>query len=149
MQFIDPTLPVFIKHLSQLDKNKVALWGRMSIQRMIEHLSDSLHLSVNDHKYTLTIPEDKVQKAQDFLFSEHPMPKNFNVEFATPEMTLRNKSLNSAIEEFKEAWILFENYFNEDKNRRTLHPNFGRLNYEQWLRLHSKHFTHHLQQFGV
>ena len=149
MPFIEPTLPAFLEHFEQLNEASEAQWGEMSVQRMVEHLSDTLRLSCSDHNYKQIIPEEKVGKMQGFLNTEHPMPKNFNVEFATPEMSLRNPDLKSAIEEFKDAWNSFDGYFAAHPEATTLHPNFGRLAYPQWLKLHSKHFTHHMEQFGA
>jgi hypothetical protein len=149
MPFIEPTLSAFLEKIRIINDSSIALWGEMSAQRMIEHLSDSLKLSIKDHQFKQLIPEDKVAKAQNFLNTEHPMPKNFKVEFATPGTPLRTANIDSAIKEFEASWKDFETFFNEHPNAKTLHPNFGHLSHEQWLKLHSKHFTHHLEQFGI
>jgi len=149
MPFIAPTLPAFLEKLKLVNDSSSALWGEMSAHRMIEHLSDALELSIKDHQFKQLIPEDKVTKAQGFLDTEHPMPKNFKVEFATPETLVRTANIDSAIKEFEESWNNFETFFSEHPEAKTLHPNFGQLSYKQWLKLHSKHFTHHLQQFGI
>jgi len=39
--------------------------------------------------------------------------------------------------------------YSQDQKKTALHPYYGNLNYEQWLLLHSKHFTHHFSQFGL
>ncbi len=149
MQFIEPTLPAFLAHLKNLSADKQPLWGSMSPQRMVEHIADVLHLSVGKYQLEQLIPENKVEKAQAFLKTEHPMPKNFKVPFATPETPLRNQSLDEAIEEFSNAWKTAEKFFEENPGVTTLHPSFGQLNYDQWLLLHSKHFSHHFEQFGI
>ena len=41
-----------------------------------------------------------------------------------------------------------EKYFAE-KDIKTTNPVFGDLNYEEWIRFHSKHFAHHFKQFGL
>jgi len=148
MDFISPTLDNLVDRLKQLNPEATALWGQMSLLRMIEHLTDSVQLSIGRHSFELEIPEQNIERAQQFLISEHPMPKEFAVKFATPEMGTRNTSIDAAIEEFKVAWNLFEVHYAENPQQKTLHPNFGELNYTQWLRLHSKHITHHLSQFG-
>ncbi len=148
MNFIEPSLNAIAGKLEMITATHQPLWGQMSAQRMIEHLSDTIILSKGNHTIQLAIPEDKVERAQQFLLSEHPMPKDFNVSFATPEMSIRNNSIEEALDEFKNAWRSFEEFFSGHKGT-TLHPYFGNLNYELWLRMHSKHITHHLAQFGI
>jgi hypothetical protein len=77
------------------------------------------------------------------------MPKNIEVPFATREQLLRNEELALAIDELLLEWIDFEDFFSEKPDRTQSHPYYGPLNYEQWIRLHSKHFTHHFSQFGL
>jgi hypothetical protein len=43
----------------------------------------------------------------------------------------------------------FFQYFSGDEEKKTLHPVFGELNFEEWVQLHHKHVKHHLKQFGV
>lgn len=149
MQFIQPNLAIIVSKFEQLKDNDKPLWGSMSAQRMIEHLTDTLVLCRGNHSISLKIPEENVPRAMRFLQSEHPMPKNFNVTFATPEMSIRNKSIQEAITEFKNEWNAFENHFKTNPGLKTLHPYFGELDIELWLMLHSKHISHHLEQFGV
>jgi len=149
MTFIQPTLSSVLEKIDQLDESTSPLWGYMSAQRMIEHLSDTLLLSCTEHEFPQIVPKEKVQKAQDFIFSEIPMPKNFKAPFAGKDMPLRNSNFMESIEEFKHSWIQFEDYFKTNSKIRTLHPNFGQLSYDQWLRIHSKHVTHHLKQFAI
>lgn len=149
MNFVSPTLPAFLAKLEQLNNSSEALWGSMSVQRMVEHLSDSVILSIENKTFKLSIPEDKIERAQQFLLSEHPLPKNFTVEFATPDIPERNQNLNEAIEEFKKAWQTFELHYQQNPEAKSLHPSFGYLEYDQWLRMHAKHVTHHLAQFGI
>ena len=149
MTFIQPTLSSVLEKIDQLDENASPLWGHMSVQRMIEHLSDTLRLSYTNHEFPQIVPEEKVQKAQEFIFSEIPMPKNFKAPFASKDIPLRNSNFKEAIEEFKNYWIRFEDHFKINPGIRTLHPIFGQLSYDQWLRIHSKHVTHHLKQFGI
>lgn len=149
MSFIEPALEIIVLKLERLKPDSKPLWGSMSSQRMIEHLSDSVKLSCGDHSIPLQIPEEKVQWAQDFLKSDDPMPKNFEAIFAKKETGLRNNNIESAISDFKSDWRYFENHFKTSGSGKTLHPYFGELNFELWKRMHSKHITHHLSQFGI
>ena len=147
--FIETDIDIIIDTLSLLQPNDIPEWGMMSSQRMIEHLTDTVNLSFNEHNYTLQLPIDKVEKAQRFIFSEYELPKNFNASFASSNMKLRNESIDEAIIELEESWVDMIEYFKNNPESKTLHPHFGLLNSELWLRLHSKHFTHHFLQFNL
>lgn len=149
MKFIEPSLEVIVSKFEHLNLEDKPLWGIMSSQRMIEHITDTLILCRGDHSIPLQIPVDKVSKAQDFLRSEMPLPKNFEAVFAKPETGLRNNNIQSAISEFKSEWRNFENHFTISPKDKTLHPYFGELDFELWKIMHSKHITHHLEQFGI
>ena len=150
MTFLDPTLESFQKHISKLTAETPAEWGRMSAQGMVEHLSDWLDLaSTPDNGFSLEIPEDKVPKAQAFLFSEHPLPRNFQVKFLPPETNHRNESLPEAIEEFESKWSAFEEFHKNNPGVEIMHPSFGMLDHKKLMALHGKHMTHHFQQFNL
>lgn len=149
MEFIEPDLEIVLSKLSILSAEKEPLWGEMSAQRMVEHLTDTMRLAIGIGDPELEIPEEKVGKAKGFLISEHPMPQNFKASFAKENTALRNDNIQDAISEFKKAWMDFNKFYEENPKDSVLHPNFGMLNHDEWLRLHSKHVTHHLKQFDL
>jgi hypothetical protein len=149
MTFIELDITELIPLLDKLDPNTKPLWGNMSAQRMIEHLSDSIRVSSGKDVFPMEIPEDRIERMLAFLDSDKPMAKNIAVSFAPADADLRNEEIELAIDEFLLEWIDFENHFAEDPERTEVHPYYGPLNYEQWLRLHSKHFTHHFEQFSL
>ncbi|MCF8408236.1 MAG: DUF1569 domain-containing protein [Crocinitomicaceae bacterium] len=149
MNFIEPTLETILVNLENLTPETEALWGSMSAQRMVEHLSDSLKMAVGQIVFPLEVPEDRIPRMKEFLLSDKVMAKNSEVPFAKKDQELRCADLELAIDELAENWVEFEEYFSEDEQRSTLHPYYGNLNFDEWNRLHAKHFTHHLQQFGL
>lgn len=149
MTFTTPGTLYFKEKLSALKPETQAVWGHMSAQRMVEHLGDSVRLSFQDHNFPLTVPADKIERAQAFIASEHPMPKNFRVDFAKPETPLRLDSIDAAVEDLLEAWEGYERWWNANPDATRLHPSFGSLNRAQWQRVHAKHFAHHFEQFGL
>lgn len=150
MNYIEPTLEEVLKHLRNLNEDTTPLWGSMNAKRMVEHLADAVELATGKlGDFKLAIPEEKVEKAQGFLKSENPLPKNFQVEFAKPNTPNRNDNLSDAIDELSLKWASFEEHFESKPELTTLHPSFGYLDYELWIQVHRKHFTHHLQQFGL
>ena len=149
MKFVQADLCAFLEILENLDEKKSASWGKMTPQRMIEHLSDCIYMSCGIGNHELLIPEEKIKGMQAFLYSEKEMPQNILVPFAKENTPLRNTDIELAIDEFTMAWVDFEEMYSEDPQKTALHPYYGNLNYEQWLLLHSKHFTHHFTQFGL
>ena len=149
MEFVQADLCAFLEILENLDEKKSASWGKMTPQRMIEHLSDCIYMSCGIGNHELLIPEEKIKGMQAFLISDKEMPQNIQVPFAKENTPLRNTDIELALDEFTMAWVDFEEIYSEDSKKTALHPYYGNLNYEQWLLLHSKHFTHHFTQFGL
>jgi hypothetical protein len=149
MNFIAPDLSEFLIHLDKLSDNKKPSWGNMSAQRMVEHLTDGIKMSMGEGDFKLEISEDRVSKLVLFLDSDKPMAQNIQVSFASPDTPLRNLDMEEAIDEFTITWVDFEELYDNNPDFKALHPFYGNLNYEQWLRLHSKHFTHHFLQFEL
>ncbi|NBP74493.1 MAG: DUF1569 domain-containing protein [Crocinitomicaceae bacterium] len=149
MEFVQADLCAFLEILENLDKKKSASWGKMTPQRMIEHLSDCIYMSCGIGNHELLIPEEKIKGMQAFLISDKEMPQNIQVPFAKENTPLRNSDLELALDEFTMSWVDFEEMYSEDPKKTALHPYYGNLNYEQWLLLHAKHFTHHFTQFGL
>ncbi|MFT6503302.1 MAG: hypothetical protein ACJASQ_003435 [Crocinitomicaceae bacterium] len=150
MLFLEPTLENFQKHISKLKQDKQPLWGTLTAQGMVEHLSDWIDLTMGKGgDLKLEIPEDKVAKAQAFLFSEYPLPKNFQAKFFPISENFRNMDLESAIAEFENKWNELEAFFIKNPDFSTMHPSFGVLDYKQLMALHSKHLTHHFEQFEL
>ena len=149
MEFVQADLCAFLEILKNLDEKKSASWGKMTPQRMIEHLSDCIYMSCGIGNHELLIPEEKIKGMQAFLYSEKEMLQNILVPFAKENTPLRNTDIELALDEFTMAWVDFEEMYSEDSKKTALHPYYGNLNYEQWLLLHSKHFTHHFTQFGL
>lgn len=147
--FISPNLESILSYLNQLEETKTPNWGSMTAQRMVEHLSESLLMSMGKFSVSMAIPEEKLGSMQAFLQGEKPMAQNIKVPFAPENYKLRNESLELAIDELCELWIDFELLYENQAHRSALHPYYGDLDYKGWLRLHSKHFTHHFLQFDL
>jgi hypothetical protein len=147
--FIEADIETILNKLSTLEETQKPVWGSMSAQRMVEHLTDSVKVANGKIIIDLLIPEEKIEKMQLFLASDKPMARNIEVPFAKKDTELRHSEIDLAIDELTEEWCDFQELFEENENIKTVHPYYGALNYEQWKRLHSKHFTHHFEQFGL
>jgi hypothetical protein len=147
--FVDTELEVVLPIFDKLTTTTPALWGTMSSQRMVEHLVDVIRIATGESPQPLLIDEEKLPSMLRFLESDKPMAKEIQVPFATADMSLRNEELALAIDEYTEAWISFEELYETNPDLTHIHPYYGSLNYAQWKRLHTKHLTHHFQQFGL
>ena len=150
MSFISMELEDLLNALNKLSENTTPSWGTMSAQRMVEHLNESIYISMNpDHGVALQIPTDKIEAMQTFLASDKPIMQNFKAIFAPENAPLKHTEIELAIDEFIDAWLEFEDYAQSNPERNVLHPYYGELTTEQWIRMHQKHFTHHFTQFGI
>ena len=135
--------------LNKLTPSQQPVWGEMSSQRMVEHLSEMLRMAQGTTLFTLAIPEDKVAKMQEFLYSDKEMAKNIAVDIAPADRELRNDELELAIDEFTEEWINFIDFFEATPGVKTMHPFYGYLDFDLWMLMHKKHFYHHFKQFQL
>lgn len=149
MEFVSLDLETLISTLDKLKADKKAVWGKMTAQRMVEHLTELIQMSVGKGEYTLLIPEEKIESMQRFLESDKPMAKGITVDLAPANFELKHEELELAIDDFVDTWLSFEEYYEENPSNTNLHPYYGELNEEKWRMMHSKHFTHHFQQFEI
>jgi len=147
--FIDPNIEFILTAVSALDPSQKPLWGEMSAQRMIEHLTDSIQVSNGKIELEMVTPEDKLDRMISFLESDKPMARNIEVPFAVKNVPLRHEEIELAIDELVEEWIDFEELYAAEVGLKIPHPYYGPLDFQQWLRLHTKHFSHHFEQFGL
>jgi hypothetical protein len=136
--------------LLQLQPDSKAIWGRMDSQQMIEHLILVCEISNGSKEAEILTPEKYIEKSQAFLMCDEPMPKNFVAKFIPEEpIAHRYDDLQSAIQAFLSSLSLYHSYWEGKKGSTRNHPVFGKLNKKMWNRVHNKHITHHLLQFGL
>ena len=145
--FFDTTLATALANLKEDSKAK---WGAMTAKEMLIHLIQSskmMHFGNN----TLLIKEEYVEKAIAFLYSDKAIKKwlvvpndigfkftnNINEDFEELKAELINSSNNMI------------NFLIENTDFKAIHPYFGELNTKQWILFQRKHYSHHLNQFGL
>lgn len=127
-------------------------WGKMNAQQMVEHLAAFFNVSTEKIKFDLVTPIEHLPKYKEFLLSDKEFRENTKAPgnvIGEEALPLRYTTMEQALENLSKSITSFENYFKEDADKKTLHPVFGELNYEEWVLLHYKHVTHHLRQFGL
>jgi hypothetical protein len=146
----------FLRHklttyLKLVPSDRPAQWGKMTLQQMIEHFSDSVRIASGKTVYTdIITPEVHLQKFRDFAVSDRPFREN-TVNPLMPEVPapVLNPSVDEAIRELQEEIDYFFTVFEKNHLQVTRNPIFGDLNFEENLQLLYKHGVHHLRQFGV
>ncbi|MGV3598663.1 MAG: DUF1569 domain-containing protein [Bacteroidota bacterium] len=131
--------------------NKTPLWGSMTLQHMVEHLTDTFRIGNGTMTVEVLTPDDKVEKLKRIaLFSDREFQQNFKSPILPPEpIPYRTANMDDAVNILKHEIEKFEQYYLNDKSKTENHPVFGALNYDEWEAYHNKHFTHHFKQFGL
>lgn len=142
----------YIVLLQQANTNVQPKWGKMDFQQMLEHVADFVQVSTQKQFYPLVSPPEHMPKLKEFLMSD----KQFRENTKAPAKIIGEEPFPhryETVEEAKLELLAEVNYFfqlyADEPDLTAVHPVFGELNYEQWVRLHYKHVTHHLRQFGL
>jgi hypothetical protein len=141
----------FIPLLKQIPSDTQPRWGKMTLQQMIEHFSDSVRIASGKTVYTDSVfPPEHLQKVREFMLSEKPFKEN-TVNPLLPEAPapVINISTEEAINELQQEVNYFFSVFEKNNLQVTRSPFFGDLNFEENIHLLYKHASHHLRQFGV
>jgi hypothetical protein len=140
----------FITLLQQLKAEEPQRWGKMNVQQMIEHLTDSVMSASGKLKLPVVTPPDKLERLREFLMSEKPFKENTKNPIISEEPPApRKHTKEAAIGKLKEELISFFTAFENNPDSKTINPVFGELNFEENVQLLHKHALHHLKQFGV
>lgn len=140
----------FMPYLDKINRELKPLWGKMTAQHMVEHLILAVRTSNNKLKVECFNPPDKIPTLKRFLVSNRPLPKEFINPIIGPDLLpLEFNSLEEAITNLRNEIEEYITFFNDNPSAILTNPTFGDLNREEWEIFHQKHFTHHLQQFGL
>jgi oxepin-CoA hydrolase/3-oxo-5,6-dehydrosuberyl-CoA semialdehyde dehydrogenase len=139
----------FIPIVRAIDPSVEPRWGKMNLQQMVEHVALFFSISTNKTQFPLTTAEEHLPKYKGFLMSEKEFRENTKAPILPADpLPVRYAIINDAIISLEQEVNDFFGYFKDDPEKRTLHPAFGELNFEEWVQLHHKHVKHHLRQFG-
>lgn len=140
----------YIEQLRKLDPETKGLWGKMNVQQMIEHMTESLREANGKTPRVIISPIDRLDAMKEFIKSEKEFrPNTKNSMMGEIPLPLRNSNVKEAIDEIEIELKDFEMYFEKNPESIIANPFFGELNFEEWIQLIHKHAMHHLRQFGV
>ena len=122
----------------------------MTAHHMVEHLILSLQMSNGKLNVKCISQPENLPALKRFLLGERPLPKEYMNPYIGPDLlSLKFSDLNEARLELENEINNYDNFFESNPDTKTVHVTFGDLNKEEWDRFHSKHFTHHLEQFNL
>jgi oxepin-CoA hydrolase/3-oxo-5,6-dehydrosuberyl-CoA semialdehyde dehydrogenase len=137
--------------LNNIRGNEQPQWGIMTVQHMLEHLVVPLNFAIGTFRVPVFMPEEKIPRQRDFLFSVYGLPKNFKAPFLPADRNppLMTASLEDAKQFLSDTIQRFFDCISSDQFTTETHPVFGPLNSREWLIFQYKHFNHHFMQFGL
>jgi oxepin-CoA hydrolase/3-oxo-5,6-dehydrosuberyl-CoA semialdehyde dehydrogenase len=140
----------FVPIVRRIDPLTPMRWGKMNAHQMVEHVSAFFKISTEKITYPLTTPLEHLPKYREFLMSEKEFRENTRAPMLPAEpLPVEYKTMDEAINDLQEQVSNFFDYFDGQPEKRSSHPAFGELNFEEWVQLHHKHVKHHLKQFGI
>jgi len=146
-QFLENRL---LSLVCKIDPSVSPKWGKMNAQQMVEHVSAFFKVSTDKLNFPLATPEELLPKYRAFLLSEKEFRENTKAPMLPEEpLPQRYATMDEAILDLGKQVNDFFKFFKDDFEKKTLHPAFGELNFEEWIQLHHKHVKHHLKQFGI
>lgn len=140
----------FTSLLNGLTPDAKAQWGKMKAQQMVEYVTGFFLVSIEKLHFPLVTPAEHLPQFKEFLLSDKQFRENTKAPVLPEDpLPIREPDLASAVQQLKKTIAMFFTYFEADPDKKTLHPVFGWLNFEEWILLHYKHVTHHARQFGL
>jgi hypothetical protein len=137
--------------LNLLSADTAPLFGKMSPQHMVEHLSFALKFSNGTLPQTCYYPEKIAQRIKaSVIESDKELPVGFKAPMLDddpPELTTLD--LETARVMLFSELELFDTHFTHHRDATPINPTMGALNYSEWVVFHNKHFNHHFKQFGL
>lgn len=142
----------YIQIIGQAATSAQPKWGKMNFQQMVEHVTAFFKVSTQKIKFDLVSPPEHMPKLKDFLMSDKQFRENtkapLNIIGEEP-FPVHYSSVEEAIKKLEKEVDHFFHFYQNDPSATAVHPVFGELNFDEWVRLHYKHVTHHLRQFGL
>ncbi len=147
-QFLKEEFPAI---LDILKANDQPIWGQMSAQHMVEHLSGVILISNGRFEAPAMYEEEKLKRNYSYIIEgKNRLKRNTKAPILPAEpLPLRFASLAEAKEKLLQTLDSFFAYYNANPEAKQMHPAFGMLNFEEWTYFHTIHAQYHLDQFSL
>ena len=148
IQFLKEEFPL---RLQQLSEDSKAVWGVMSPQHTVEHLSGVILISDGRFPVEAMYEPEKLERNYTFIIKgKNRLRRNTKAPVLPPEpLPLRFASLTEAKDKLLATLDKFFAYYEANPEAKHMHPAFGMLNFEDWAYFHAIHCQYHLAQFGL
>ena len=135
--------------LKALKAKSPAAWGEMTAIQMLDHLRKGFELSLSKEKFTVKTPAEHLPKMKDFIQSDKALRPGAAKPYSYDTLPDLELDFDEMKVELMRGMIKMLTHFENVPDHSSIHPSFGELNVQEWLRLHSKHLHHHLLQFSL
>lgn len=137
--------------LSSLDPHAAPLFGKMSPQHMVEHLTSTVKMANGKKPVELKVTEESAKATKaGVIYTDYQMEpgiKSALLGDAPPPYV--NDNIADAIAELRKELADFDEYFILHPDATPVQHRMGALTHDEWVVLYNKHFAHHLRQFGL
>lgn len=140
---------IIIEALSTIKEDSIPVFGKMTAQHMVEHLTFTIKFSNGKFPQKLYYRPDKAEMAKLVLIYSN---KEFPIGFKSPILgddlpKLISPDISTSISKLFSELDCFDKFFLE--NEKPINPTLGPLDKQEWIKFHNKHFTHHFKQFKL
>ncbi|MDI9365900.1 MAG: hypothetical protein QM541_13170 [Flavobacterium sp.] len=137
--------------LNLLKIDSLPLFGKMTAQHVVEHLTFAIMFSNGKLPQKLYYPNDKAILIKAIIiYSDKEMPIGFKAPMLSDDLLeLKFPDLKTSVSILLSELKEFDKYFDENKDATPINPTMGELNKQEWTIFHNKHFEHHFKQFKL
>lgn len=135
--------------LSNINLDTPAVFGKMNVSQMIEHLSHAFQIASGKVVFENNQSDELTERMYRFMMSDKPFKDNTpNPNLSDEPIPLRFAKIQDALRNLQDEINDFFEVF-DAPDVRVINPFFGNLNKVEQVQLLHKHAFHHLRQFGV
>ena len=133
--------------INTLKADKKPIFGIMTAQHMVEHLSYTIKISIKTLGNPPEKPTEHHEKWKKFIFSDAEFRISDPAKAKLVDLKFNN--IEDAKADLVKAIDRFYTFFKENPKAKPYNDFFGELSKDELERFHYKHFKHHLKQFEL
>jgi len=143
------TVEALKSRLSKLEPETPRLWGSMSAQGMVCHLTDTFLVCLGDRPYDRS-PSLLERTVIRFMALTLPFPWPKGVP-TLPELDQTKQGTPPGVfrADVERLLSVMDDFIARLDAKTMIHPAFGRLSRAEWGRWAFRHVDHHSRQFGL
>ena len=145
----EKTAKVIIERVNSLSEKDTPLWGKMDVNGMLCHISDTLRMAAGTIHPAFVGSALSAGPIKWLVLAGMPTPKG-KVETVKEMKQGAGGTPPTGLENDKAIFAALLNNFERpfESGKTFCHPAFGDMTKKQWARLAYLHLNYHLKQFG-